>query len=214
MQTLSKNAPMPVVRRLPKYHRYLKELLEEGVFKISSKDLSARMGLTASQIRQDLNYFGGFGQQGYGYNVEDLIAVIEKILSINNTYNCVIIGAGNLGKAIANYIFSLDGNAKVCAMFDIDTSKVSSTLKDIPIYSMNDLASFAKENEIDIAILAVPKIAGTEVAQEVVENNIKAIWNFSTADLILDDDIVVENMAINESFYVLTYLLSENNKNA
>ncbi len=112
MQTLSKNAPMPVIRRLPKYHRNLKELLEEGISKISSKDLSERMGLTASQIRQDLNYFGGFGQQGYGYNIEDLIKVIEDILSINNTYNCIIIGAGNLGKAISNYILNLDGNAK------------------------------------------------------------------------------------------------------
>jgi redox-sensing transcriptional repressor len=214
MQTLSKNAPMPVVRRLPKYHRYLKELLEEGIYKISSKDLSARMGLTASQIRQDLNYFGGFGQQGYGYNVEDLIAVIEDILSINTPSNYIIIGAGNLGKAITNYIFGLDGNAKVCAMFDSDENKAGLSVKDIPIYHMKELENFTKENVVDIAILAVPKTAGLEVAQEIIKNNIKAIWNFSTADLELDSDIVIENVAINESFYVLTYLLSENHKNA
>jgi redox-sensing transcriptional repressor len=212
MQTLSKNAPMPVVRRLPKYHRNLKELLEEGVTKISSKDLSERMGLTASQIRQDLNYFGGFGQQGYGYNIEELIKVIENILSINNKYNCVIIGAGNLGRAISNYIFNLDGNAKVRAMFDIDPNKIKTVYNNIPIYHMNELKDYLKKNSIDIAILAVQKSSGVEVAKEVISNGIKSIWNFSTADIVVDNDVVIENMAINESFYALTYLISENKK--
>ena len=212
MQTLSKNAPMPVVRRLPKYHRNLKELLEEGISKISSKDLSERMGLTASQIRQDLNYFGGFGQQGYGYNIEDLIKVIEHILSINNKYNCIIIGAGNLGKAISNYILNLDGNAKVLAMFDIDTEKANSTFNEISIYHMSQLHNYLKSNFIDIAIIAVPKSSGNEVAKDVISNGIKSIWNFSTADIIASEDIVIENMAINESFYTLTYLISENKK--
>lgn len=212
MQTLSKNAPMPVVRRLPKYHRNLKELLEEGITKISSKDLSERMGLTASQIRQDLNYFGGFGQQGYGYNIEDLIKVIEDILSINNKYNCIIIGAGNLGKAISNYILNLDGNAKVLAMFDVDAGKTNKIFNDINIYNMSELKDYLKKNEIDIAILAVPKSSGVEVAKDVINNGIKSIWNFSTADIAVGNDIVIENMAINESFYALTYLISENKK--
>ncbi len=212
MQTLSKNAPMPVVRRLPKYHRNLKELLEEGISKISSKDLSERMGLTASQIRQDLNYFGGFGQQGYGYNIEDLIKVIEDILSINNKYNCIIIGAGNLGKAISNYILNLDGNAKVLAMFDIASDKTNKTFNDINIYPMGELKDYLNSNAIDIAILAVPKASGIEVAKDVIDNGIKSIWNFSTADITVGKDVVIENMAINESFYALTYLISENKK--
>lgn len=212
MQTLSKNAPMPVVRRLPKYHRNLKELLEEGISKISSKDLSERMGLTASQIRQDLNYFGGFGQQGYGYNIEDLIKVIEDILSINNKYNCIIIGAGNLGKAISNYILNLDGNAKVLAMFDIASDKTNKTFNDINIYPMSELKDYLNSNAIDIAILAVPKASGIEVAKDVTDNGIKSIWNFSTADITVGKDVVIENMAINESFYALTYLISENKK--
>jgi len=212
MQTLSKNAPMPVVRRLPKYHRNLKELLEEGITKISSKDLSERMGLTASQIRQDLNYFGGFGQQGYGYNIEELIKVIEDILSINNKYNCIIIGAGNLGKAISNYILNLYGNAKVLAIFDIDAGKTNKIFNDINIYNMSELKDYLKSNEIDIAILAVPKSSGIEVAKDVINNGIKSIWNFSTADIAVGNDVVIENVAINESFYTLTYLISENEK--
>jgi len=212
MQTLSKNAPMPVVRRLPKYHRNLKELLEEGITKISSKDLSERMGLTASQIRQDLNYFGGFGQQGYGYNIEELIKIIENILAIHEKYNCIIIGAGNLGKAISNYIFNLDGNARVCAMFDIDYEKLKVPFNNTPMYHMSELTDYLKENTIDIAILAVPKGAGIQVAKEAIDNGIKSLWNFSTADITISKEVVIENVSINESFYTLTYLISENIK--
>lgn len=213
MQTFAKNAPMPVVRRLPKYHKYLKELLEEGVTKISSKNLSVRMGSTASQIRQDLNYFGGFGQQGYGYNVSELIVAIEEILSIHEVYRCIIIGAGNLGKAIRNYIMNLDGNAKVLAMFDVDASKTQEKDGEIPVYHTDQLKEYMRKREVDVAILCVPKSSGPQAAQAVIDGGIHAIWNFTTADLSVPEGIVVENVAINESFYVLTYLLSEKQQN-
>lgn len=213
MQTFAKNAPMPVVRRLPKYHKYLKELLEEGVTKISSKDLSIRMGSTASQIRQDLNYFGGFGQQGYGYNVAELISAIEEILSIHEVYRCIIIGAGNLGKAIRNYISNLDGNAKMLAMFDLDASKEHEKEGEVPVYHTSRLKEYMREHEVDVAILAVPKASGIQAAEEVIDGGIRAIWNFTTADIPKSEGIVIENVAINESFYVLTYLLSEKQQN-
>ncbi len=213
MQTFAANAPMPVVRRLPKYHKYLKELLEEGVTKISSKELSLRMGSTASQIRQDLNYFGGFGQQGYGYNVSELIVAIEDILSIHEVYRCIIIGAGNLGKAIRNYIANLDGNAKILAMFDVDASKTQEKEGQLPVYHTSRLKEYMRGHEVDVAILCVPKSSGVRAAEEVIGGGIRAIWNFTTADLPQTEGIVIENVAINESFYVLTYLLSEKMQN-
>jgi redox-sensing transcriptional repressor len=211
MQTFSKNAPMPVIRRLPKYRKYLEELLEEGIMKVSSKELSDRMGSTASQIRQDLNYFGGFGQQGYGYNVSELIDIIDDILAVKRTYKSIILGAGNLGRAIVNYITSLESGTEIKAIFDIDYNKAGTLINNIPVYHNSALKEYTASHKIDIAILTVPKSSGLMAAKQVVQNGVKAIWNFSTVDLLLDieEDIVVENVSINESFYVLTYLLSE-----
>ena len=179
-----------VIRRLPRYYRYLGELLENGVERISSNDLSKRMKVTASQIRQDLNNFGGFGQQGYGYNVKYLYTEIGKILGLEEDHNIIIIGAGNLGQALANY-----------AAFE-------NRIRGVPIRMMDDLKAFVQNNNIDIAVLTIPKEKAIEVANMLVDNGVRAIWNFAHTDLNLPDNIVVENVHLSESLMQLSYNIS------
>jgi redox-sensing transcriptional repressor len=203
------NISMAVIKRLPKYHRYLAELLKNDVDRISSKELSEKIGFTASQIRQDLNCFGDFGQQGYGYNVKDLYSEISGILGLTKDYKTIIIGAGNIGQAIANYTrferlgFSLDG------IFDANPKLVGLRLRDVEIRDIDDLSGFLKENKIDIGIICVPKNTAQKVASALVENGVKGIWNFAPTDLILPDDVVVENVHLSESLLTLTYLLKD-----
>ncbi|QSX08021.1 redox-sensing transcriptional repressor Rex [Alkalibacter rhizosphaerae] len=209
MQKNSVKVSMAVVRRLPKYYRYLGDLIQNGVMRISSKELGKLMGLTASQIRQDLNCFGGFGQQGYGYNVEELQKEIGRILGLNQTYNCVIVGAGNLGQAIANYEgFRREGFA-LSAMFDVNPRLIGNTIRDIKIYDIQDLGTYVLENDIQLGIICVPKEQSQGVADTMMENGIKAIWNFAPADVQVRDNVVIENVAISESLYTLTYLMNE-----
>lgn len=193
-----------VIRRLPRYYRYLGDLLSNGVVRISSKELSKRMHVTASQIRQDLNNFGGFGQQGYGYNVEYLHDEIGKILGLDETHNMIIIGAGNLGQALANYNFEKVG-FNLIGIFDTNPRLEGVSVRGISVSMMDDLDEFVKNNRVDVVTLTVPKKQAVEIAKHLVEIGIKAIWNFAPTDLNLSEDICVKNVHLNESLMTLSY---------
>ena len=194
-----------VISRLPRYYCYLGELIEEGVERISSNELSSRMKVTASQIRQDLNNFGGFGQQGYGYNVKYLYSEIAKILGIDRQHNVIIIGAGNLGQAIANYTNFERRGFVIRGMFDINPKLIGLVIRGIEIRSVDDLETFIKENNIQIAALTIPKTKAPEIADRLIKAGIKAIWNFAHTDLVVPDDVVVENVHLSESLMRLSY---------
>ncbi len=197
-----------VVKRLPRYYRYLGDLLEAKVERISSNELSEMMNVTASQIRQDLNNFGGFGQQGYGYNVKYLYTEIGKILGLDQVYNMIIIGAGNLGQALANYVKFEKRGFWIKGIFDVNPRLQGVTVRGIPIRMTDELPQFIQENQIQIAALTLPKSGAEEVAPVLVENGVKAIWNFAHTDLHLPKDVVVENVHLSESLMQLSYNLS------
>lgn len=201
-----------VIGRLPRYYRYLGELLEAGVERISSSDLSKKMRVTASQIRQDLNNFGGFGQQGYGYNVKYLYTEIGKILGMNREHPIIIIGAGNLGQALANYASFEKSGFILKGLFDVNPRLEGVSIRGIPIRMMDDLEEFLQKNDIEIAILTLPKSKAIEVAELVIENGIKAIWNFAHTDLNLPEDIIVENVHLSDSLMKLSYNISRYNE--
>lgn len=201
----SKEISPAVIKRLPRYYRYLGELLEHDIVRISSKELSLRMQVTASQIRQDLNNFGGFGQQGYGYNVEYLYTEIGKILGLDQVNNVIIIGAGNLGQALANYSSFEKRGFAMRAIFDVNPRLIGMTVRGIEIKDIEELESFIKENDIQIAALTIPKRKAPMVAKDIVNWGIKAIWNFASVDLSLPEDIIVENVHLAESLMTLSY---------
>lgn len=201
-----------VIRRLPRYYRYLGELIEENVERISSNELSRRMKVTASQIRQDLNNFGGFGQQGYGYNVRYLYSEIAKILGLDTDHNMVIIGAGNLGQALANYASFEKRGFILKGMFDVNPRLKGISIRGVEIRMMDELKEFIVENEIDIAVLTIPKAKAREVAALLAENGVRAIWNFAHTDLNLPENVIVENVHLSESLMRLSYNLSRYNK--
>ena len=194
-----------VIGRLPRYFRYLGELKDKGVERISSQELSERMKVTASQIRQDLNNFGGFGQQGYGYNVKYLYEEIGKILGLDRKHNLILIGAGNLGHALAGYANFEKRGFIICGIFDSSEKSQGESIRGIPIRPMEEMENFVKENEIEIAIIAIPKQAAVAVAEKLVANGIKAIWNFSHVDLNVPKDVLVENVHMSESLMRLSY---------
>lgn len=194
-----------VISRLPRYYRYLGELLEDGVERISSNDLSIRMNVTASQIRQDLNNFGGFGQQGYGYNVQFLYSEIAKILGIDRQHNIIIIGAGNLGQAIANYANFERRGFIIKGMFDINPRLIGLVVRGIEIRGIEELETFISDNNVQIAALTIPKTKAPEIAERLVKAGIRAIWNFAHTDLHVSDDVVVENVHLSESLMRLSY---------
>ncbi|MCT4544266.1 MAG: redox-sensing transcriptional repressor Rex [Vallitalea sp.] len=199
-----------VIKRLPKYYRYLGDLLENDVIRISSKELSERMGVTASQIRQDLNNFGGFGQQGYGYNVEYLYNAIGKILGLENKYNAIIVGAGNLGQALANYTNFDKRGFEVKGLFDVNPRLIGITVRGIEIKDLDEMESFIKENDIDIAVLTLPKQKAPKIANDLVEYGIKGIWNFAPVDLQLSDkNVIIENVHLLDSLMTLSYNIKE-----
>lgn len=201
-----------VIRRLPRYYRYLGELIEENVERISSNELSRRMKVTASQIRQDLNNFGGFGQQGYGYNVRYLYSEIAKILGLDSDHNMVIIGAGNLGQALANYASFEKRGFILKGMFDVNPRLKGISIRGVEIRMMDELKDFIIENDIDIAVLTIPKARAKEVAGLLAENGVRAIWNFAHTDLNLPENVIVENVHLSESLMRLSYNLSRYNK--
>ena len=201
-----------VIRRLPRYYRYLGELLENGVERISSNDLSKKMKVTASQIRQDLNNFGGFGQQGYGYNVKYLYTEIGKILGLEEDHNMIIIGAGNLGQALANYAAFENRGFILKGIFDVNPRLQGVSIRGVPIRMMDDLKEFVQSNDVEIAALTIPKEKAIEVANLLVENGVCAIWNFAHTDLRFSGDIIVENVHLSESLMKLTYRISDKDK--
>ena len=201
-----------VIRRLPRYYRYLGELLENGVERISSNDLSKRMKVTASQIRQDLNNFGGFGQQGYGYNVKYLYTEIGKILGLEEEHKIIIIGAGNLGQALANYAAFEKRGFILTGIFDVNPRLEGVAIRGVPIRMMDELKSFVQKNDVEIAVLTIPKEKAIEVANMLVENGVRAIWNFAHTDLNMPDNIIVENVHLSESLMQLSYNISRYNE--
>ena len=210
---MEKEISQAVIRRMPRYYRYLGELLEEGVERISSNDLSNRLQVTASQIRQDLNNFGGFGQQGYGYNVQYLYDEIGKILGLTQTHNIIVMGAGNLGQAITNYVKFERLGFRIIALFDVNPELKLQNVRGIPIYMMDELDEFVAKNEIDIAALTLPKEKADETAKHLVDLGIHAIWNFAHVDLdLMDRRVVIENVHLSDSLMQLSYNIVKNSK--
>ena len=203
-----KSISAAVIKRLPRYYRYLSDLQSENVERISSDELSKRMGVTASQIRQDLNNFGGFGQQGYGYNVEYLRTEIGKILGLDKVHNMVIIGGGNLGRALAGYANFESRGFVVKGIFDSNPELVGTKIRDIKIMSMGVLETFLKENDVAIVALAIPRGDAVSVAKKLYDCGIRAIWNFAHVDLDLPSDAFVENVHLSESLMQLSYRLN------
>jgi len=197
-----------VIRRLPRYYRYLGDLMSSGVERISSNDLSRRMKVTASQIRQDLNNFGGFGQQGYGYNVKYLYTEIGKILGLDVSHNIIIIGAGNLGQALANYAAFENRGFVLKGIFDVNPRLAGIAIRGVEIRMMEELKQCIRENNIEIAVLTIPRSKAIDVADKVVECGVQAIWNFAHTDLNLPDNVIVENVHLSESLMRLSYNLS------
>ena len=205
----AKQISKAVIKRLPRYYRYLGELLEDNVERISSNDLSKKMRVTASQIRQDLNNFGGFGQQGYGYNVKYLYTEIGKILGLDIVHPMIIVGAGNLGQALANYVEFEKRGFKLAGIFDVNPVLEGIAVRGIEIQMISYLPFFMKENNIEISILTLPKNKASDMAEILIENGIKAIWNFAHIDLDTPDDVIVENVHLSESLMTLSYNLSQ-----
>lgn len=207
-----KEISQAVIRRMPRYYRYLGELLDSGVERISSNELSRRMNVTASQIRQDLNNFGGFGQQGYGYNVKYLYDEIGNILGINQRHNMIVIGAGNLGQALANYVNFEKRGFVIIGLFDVDPALEGTSVRDIKVLMMDELESFVKEQPVDIAALTMPKEHAKRIANILVDLGINAIWNFAHLDLELPEHVVVENVHLSESLMQLSYNIADQKK--
>lgn len=201
-----------VIKRLPRYYRYLGEIMESGVERISSGELSDRMHVTASQIRQDLNNFGGFGQQGYGYNVAHLYEEIGKILGLDKKYNMIIVGGGNLGQALANYVSFEKRGFVIKGIFDVNPVLKGLSVRGIEIHMLEELEDFIRDQDIQIATLTLPKSKATEMADLLVKYGIKAIWNFAHVDLQVPEDVLVENVHLSESLMQLSYNINRYEK--
>ena len=204
-----RKVPEVVIKRLPRYYRYLDELDKEGKTRISSTALSKKMGVTASQIRQDFNYFGGFGQQGYGYNVQYLLTELGKLLGITKGYKTIIVGAGNLGHAIANYGGLKKRGFKLVGIFDNDKKKIGQTVAGITIKDVLGINRFIEENKVEIAILTLPQNATEEIAEMLVECGIKGLWNFSYTELKGKDSVAVENVHLTDSLMTLSFKMNQ-----
>ena len=205
----NKGISKAVINRLPRYYRYLGLLLDQGTERISSGELSRRMNVTASQIRQDLNLFGGFGQQGYGYPVESLRAQIASILGMDRGYRAILVGVGHIGQAlIANFCFEKWG-FELIQGFDVEPELIQNGVGNVPVSEMEKLPAYLKKHRVDIAVLAVPKEAAKETAGLLIENGISAIWNFTNVEITSpDSDVVVENFCFSDSLLALSYYIT------
>lgn len=204
-----------VIRRLPRYHRYLGELLRQNRLRISSSELSQLMCVTASQIRQDLNCFGGFGQQGYGYNVKYLHGKISDLLGVSAGYQAIVIGAGNLGRAlVASHMFERRGVTRL-ALFDINPEVIGQELSGLPVYSVDTLEEFCRDKAPEIAVLTTPKEAAYDIAVRLGAAGVRGIWNFSNMELKLPEypEVIIQNIHLGDSLMTLCYeLVSENDR--
>ena len=208
----NKKISKAVISRLPRYYRYLRDLLDEGYERISSEELSKRMKATASQIRQDLNHFGGFGQQGYGYNVESLYNEIGKILGVEKAHNIIVVGAGNLGRALVRYQGFVDHGFTFLSMFDVDDKICGKTINGIPVRKLEKLESFVAENEIDIAALTIPSKDAVEVSKLLYFQGVRYFWNFAPIDLPLPADAIVKNVHLLDSLLELSFTIGRQKK--
>lgn len=200
-----KEISQAVISRLPRYFRYLGELRDQGIERISSQELSDIMKVTASQIRQDFNNFGGFGQQGYGYKVDYLYEEIGKILGLNKEHHLIIIGAGNLGQALANYMNFERRGFIFRGIFDKNPALYGKKIRDLQVKPMEEIGDYIRDNDIDIAVLTIPKESAVVVAEKLVNDGIKAIWNFAHVDLNVPEKIQVENVHLSDSLMKLSY---------
>ncbi|MGL4345148.1 MAG: redox-sensing transcriptional repressor Rex [Cellulosilyticaceae bacterium] len=207
--TEERKISMAVIRRLPRYYRYLGELLDNGVTKISSRELSEKMKVTASQIRQDLNNFGGFGQQGYGYNVEYLHDEIAKILGLDKKHNMIIVGVGNLGQALANYGSFNKRGFHLVGLFDVNPRLIGMSIRGLEVRDIDEMEKFVKNNQVDIAILTMPKTKVKQTAEKLADWGVKGLWNFSPVDLYLPNTVQVENVHLSHSLMTLAYKIHE-----
>ena len=209
----TKQISKAVIKRLPRYYRYLGELMEDNVERISSNELSKKMHTTASQIRQDFSCFGEFGQQGYGYNVKYLYEEIGKILGLNQQHNIIVIGAGNLGQALANYVKFEKLGFMIIGLFDVNPALDGVTVRGIKIRMLDELEDFCRENKVDIAALTMPKEKADAIATRLVGLGIHAIWNFAHVDLeLINKDVVVENVHLSDSLMQLSYNIVKNQR--
>lgn len=205
-----KKVPDVVIKRLPRYYRYLGELLKQGITRISSGLLSEKMEVTASQIRQDFNIFGGFGQQGYGYNIEFLYNEIGTILGLNEGYTAIIIGAGNLGKALAKHSNFKKRGFTINGIFDNNPEKVGNVINGIAVRHTDEMAEFIRNNNTDIAILALPKACAEETANFLINCGIKGLWNFSYSEIKPKKTVAIENVHLSDSLMQLSFKLKNN----
>lgn len=205
----NKNISMAVIKRLPKYYRYLGELKRNEVDRISSKELGEKIGFTASQIRQDLNCFGDFGQQGYGYNVTELYNQIKSILGLDRGYKAALVGAGNIGQAVSNYSRFEDLGFRIDAIFDANPKLIGMKIKDVEIRDIDEMKPILESEKIDIGIICVPRKNAQNVADDLIKGGVRAIWNFAPVDLIVPNHVKVENVHLSESLMTLIYLLNE-----
>ena len=199
-----------IIRRLPRYRRYLNELRKQGVKKISSNELSELIGYTASQIRQDLNTFGGFGQQGYGYSVDSLFQEINKILGLDREYKTIVVGIGNLGQAITNYTYYYKIGFNIVGLFDVNPRLVGLSINDVLVRDFSEMSDFVKANDIDIAIICVNRENAQKVADVLVDAGIEGIWNFAPVDLDVPHNVAVENVHLSDSLHTLSFLIRSN----
>ncbi len=211
MKSKEEKVSSAVIRRLPRYRRYLRELQKKGIDKVSSSELSALIGYTASQIRQDLNNFGGFGQQGYGYNVSALHDKLNSILGLDKEYKLVIVGGGNLGQAIANYTYYYKSGFVVSGIFEVNPRLIGMKINDIPVYDCENMVDYIKKNDIEIGIICTTKDNAQKVANNLVAGGVKGIWNFAPVDLELPDDIAIENVHLSDSLHSLVYHINSLN---
>ncbi|MBE6599806.1 MAG: redox-sensing transcriptional repressor Rex [Ruminococcaceae bacterium] len=205
------NVSPAVIRRLPRYYRYLRELIRAGQSRISSGELSKLMNVTASQIRQDLNCFGGFGQQGYGYNVNYLFAKISEILGVADNFSAIIIGAGNLGRALVGTRMFERRGVDVVAMFDISDEVIGKEFGGVKVYDMKDLKDFCSDKRIDIAVLALPKEVADDEVERLSAAGIKGIWNFTGKEIKTGRNMVFEDVYLGDSLMTLCYGVREKN---
>ena len=204
-----RNISLAVIRRLPRYLRYVEELIRHDIMRISSSELSNKMGYTASQVRQDFNNFGGFGQQGYGYSTQVLYENLIKILGLDKNFKMVIAGVGNLGLALANYKNFYEKGFNLVGLFDVDQNKVGKSIRNLKVLHVDEMKDFIKKNGVEIGVLCVPLDVAQEVANLMIDGGIKGIWNFTAKEIDADDSVVVENVHLIDSLMVLSYKLNE-----
>lgn len=209
MEDNAKKVPEVVIKRLPRYYRYLGELLNQNIKRISSNALSQKMNVTASQIRQDFNYFGGFGQQGYGYNVEYLYNRIGDILGLNDGDTTIIVGAGNLGRALASHDNFKKRGFTLIGIFDNNPAIVGTEINGIKVMHIDNLENFMQNNRVDIGILTVPHNAVNETAERLAENGVRGLLNFSYTELELSRNVEVENVHLSDSIMMLSYKIKQ-----